>query len=58
MEIVLTRQLISGHRVTVPKAIIEQLEVEEGDLIEFGIRKLIKKKDKNNGDGDNGQFLE
>lgn len=58
MEIILTRQLISGHRVTVPKAIVKQLEVEEGDLIEFGIRKLIKKKEKNNGDGDNGQFLE
>ena len=48
MEIVLTRQLISGHRVTIPKAIIKRLEVEDGDLIEFGIRKLIKRKD--NGD--------
>ncbi|WP_287583167.1 hypothetical protein [Candidatus Borrarchaeum sp.] len=56
MEIILTRQLISGNRVTVPKAIIDQLEVEDGDLIEFGIRRFIKKKRKDNGTGDNGEL--
>ena len=38
-------EVISSHRITIPKRIREILDVEEGDMVKVEIKKVLKRGD-------------
>ena len=42
MALIVTKQIISCNRVTIPAGILRDLEAKEGDYLELEIKRVIK----------------